>query len=53
MHGWPPEKQKKERKNMNELAIFNFEENEVRTQLINEEPWFVAKDVYDVLRKVN
>lgn len=34
---------------MNELAIFNFEENEVRTQLINEEPWFVAKDVCDVL----
>lgn len=34
---------------MNELAVFNFEENEVRTQLINEEPWFVAKDVCDVL----
>ena len=34
---------------MNELAIFNFEENEVRTQLIKEEPWFVAKDVCDVL----
>ena len=34
---------------MNELKIFNFEENEVRTQLINEEPWFIAKDVCDVL----
>ena len=38
---------------MNELAILNYEENEGRTQVINEEPWFVAKDVYDVLRKVN
>ena len=34
---------------MNGLKIFNFEENEVRTQLIDEEPWFVAKDVCDVL----
>lgn len=34
---------------MNELQIFNFESNELRTQLINGEPWFVGKDVADVL----
>lgn len=34
---------------MNQLKIFNFEEQEVRTQLINDEPWFVAKDIADVL----
>ena len=30
---------------MNELQIFNFKENEVRTLLINNEPYFVGKDV--------
>ena len=34
---------------MNELQVFNFEEQEVRTQVINNEPWFVGKDVADVL----
>ena len=34
---------------MNELQIFNFEDNEVRTQVINDEPWFVGKDVAEVL----
>ena len=34
---------------MNELQIFNFEHNEVRTQVINDEPWFVGKDVAEVL----
>lgn len=34
---------------MNELKIFNFESNDVRTQMINDEPWFVGKDVAEVL----
>jgi len=34
---------------MNELKIFNFEYNEVRTQVIDGEPWFVGKDVTGVL----
>ncbi len=34
---------------MNELQNFNFEGNEVRTVTINDEPYFVAKDVADVL----
>ena len=34
---------------MNEMKIFNFEDNEVRTQTINGEPWFVGKDVTDIL----
>ena len=34
---------------MNELQIFNFENNEVRTMIVNDEPWFVGKDVAEVL----
>ena len=34
---------------MNELTIFNFENNDVRTQVINDEPWFVGKDVAEIL----
>ncbi|MEK0285956.1 phage antirepressor [Caldifermentibacillus hisashii] len=34
---------------MNQLQIFNFNENQVRTVLINNEPWFVAKDVAKIL----
>ena len=34
---------------MNELKNFNFEGNEVRTLTINDEPYFVGKDVADVL----
>ncbi|KAF0336855.1 phage antirepressor [Pediococcus acidilactici] len=34
---------------MNGLQNFNFEGNEVRTVLINDEPYFVGKDVADVL----
>lgn len=30
---------------MNELKQFNFESNQVRALLINNEPWFVGKDV--------
>ena len=34
---------------MNELSIFNYGQNEVRTVQVDGEPWFVAKDVCDVL----
>ena len=34
---------------MNELKIFNFENHEIRTQVINDEPWFVGKDVAEIL----
>lgn len=34
---------------MNELQSFNFEGNNVRTLIVNQEPYFVAKDVADVL----
>lgn len=33
----------------NEVKAFNFESNEVRTVLIDNEPWFVGKDVATVL----
>lgn len=34
---------------MNELKQFNFENNQVRTLLINDEPWFIGKDVAEIL----
>lgn len=34
---------------MNEVKAFNFESNEVRTVLIDNEPWFVGKDVAETL----
>lgn len=34
---------------MNEIQLFNFENHEVRSLLLNNEPWFVGKDVADVL----
>lgn len=34
---------------MNELQIFNFENSEVRTQVIDKEIWFIGKDVSDLL----
>lgn len=34
---------------MNEVQLFNFENHEVRSLLINDEPYFVGKDVADVL----
>lgn len=34
---------------MNELKQFNFENNQARTLLINDEPWFVGKDVAEIL----
>lgn len=38
---------------MNELQIFNFEDNEVRTQVVDGEPWFIGKDVADILGYTN
>lgn len=34
---------------MNKLQVFNFENHEVRSLLLNNEPWFVGKDVAEVL----
>ena len=34
---------------MNDLRIYNFDGNEVRTMLLENEPWFVGKDVAEVL----
>ena len=34
---------------MNELQVFNFENNKVRSLMLNNEPWFVGKDVAEVL----
>ena len=34
---------------MNELQLFNFENHEVRSLLINSEPWFIGKDVAETL----
>ena len=38
---------------MNELQTFIFDENEIRTILIDDEPYFVAKDVAEILGYVN
>lgn len=38
---------------MNELQIFSFDSNEVRTVVVNEEPYFVGKDVAEVLGYTN
>lgn len=35
--------------NMNEVEVFNFKTNEVRTVLINQEVWFVGKDIAEAL----
>lgn len=37
----------------NEIAIFNFGENEIRTLVVEGDPWFVAKDVCDILEIKN
>lgn len=34
---------------MNEVQLFNFENHEVRSLLINSEPWFIGKDVAEIL----
>lgn len=40
---------KAEEKVENGLQIFNFKEAKVRVVMINDEPWFVAKDVCEIL----
>ena len=40
---------RKEKTKMNELQLFSFENHEVRSLLINDEPYFVGKDVAEVL----
>ena len=42
-------KQWKGETKMNEVQLFNFENHEVRSLLLNNEPWFVGKDVAEVL----
>ena len=37
------------RLNLNELQIFKYQSNEIRTVLIGNEPWWVAKDVCEAL----
>lgn len=34
---------------MNEVEIFNFETNKVRTKMLNNEIWFVGKDIANIL----
>ena len=38
---------------MNELQIFSYSDKQVRTLLRNGEPWFVLKDVCDILGLTN
>lgn len=38
---------------MNEVQLFNFENHEVRSLLLNNEPWFVGKDVAEILSYSN
>jgi prophage antirepressor-like protein len=38
---------------MNGLQVFNYHEKEVRTVMIDNEPWFVAKDVCRILELDN
>jgi prophage antirepressor-like protein len=34
---------------MNDLQVFDYEGNQVRTVLVGDEPWWVLRDVCDVL----
>lgn len=34
-------------KQVNQLQVFNFNSNEVRVTIIDDQPWWAAKDVYD------
>lgn len=40
-------------KTQSQLSTFNFESNSIRTLAIDNEPWFVAKDVCDTLKISN
>jgi prophage antirepressor-like protein/mRNA-degrading endonuclease toxin of MazEF toxin-antitoxin module len=48
-----PEPEETGEQRMNELQIFNYSDKQVRTILKDGEPWFVAKDVCDVLGITN
>lgn len=37
----------------NDLTIFNYQQNQVRTVVVNGEPWFVSKDVCSILELSN
>lgn len=39
--------------NQSQLSTFNFESNSIHTLAINNEPWFIAKDVCDTLKISN
>lgn len=34
---------------LNKLQLFDFENNKIRVLKINDEPWFVGKDLTDIL----
>ena len=34
---------------MNDLKIFNYQNNEIRTVIKDGEPWFVAKDIAEAM----
>jgi len=38
---------------MNKIIPFDYHGNEVRSLMINNEPWFVAKDVCDMFGETN
>lgn len=38
---------------MKDLKVFNFDDQEVRTLLINDDPYFVGKDITDILKYTN
>lgn len=39
---------------MNEVTVFSFQnQHEIRTMVRDEEPWFVAKDICDILELEN
>ena len=37
----------------NQLTTFTFEQHSIRTIVINDEPWFIAKDVCDAIGLTN
>lgn len=52
-HAMTEKRKRKWSKKMNELQVFNFQENQVRTQNRNNEIWFCLKDVCSILELSN
>lgn len=52
-HAMTEMRRQKWSKKMKELQVFNFKENQVRTQSRNNEVWFCLKDVCDILEIKN